>query len=155
MALAEKLKPPYRERMKHLISENHRVELVERYLEEIRRKKAHDPKYGAEAEYSKIGKLLYESHASSRDLLDNSIPELDLLVSLTKSDPQLAKNVYGARLSGGGFGGSVIVLARKGQGPEVARRLAADYKAKTPYTAQILVAGSGGTLDCPAIYRKP
>ncbi|MEM7672352.1 MAG: galactokinase [Verrucomicrobiota bacterium] len=51
-----------------------------------------------------LGSLLYASHESSRDLFENSIQELDTLVELLKAQPE----VYGARLSGGGFGGMVL-----------------------------------------------
>jgi len=56
------------------------------------------------------GKLLTESHNSSRDLFENSCPELDLIVANAITQ----KGVYGARLSGGGFGGSAIILCDKG-----------------------------------------
>ena len=53
------------------------------------------------------GVLLRESHASLRDDYEVSIPELDLLVDLA-----IDAGALGARLLGGGFGGSVLVLAR-------------------------------------------
>ena len=52
------------------------------------------------------GELLRESHASLRDDYEVSIPELDLLVELA-----IDAGALGARLLGGGFGGSVLVLA--------------------------------------------
>ena len=39
--------------------------------------------------------------------------------------------VYGARLTGGGFGGSVVVLAAAGTGRSVGQRIAAGYRART------------------------
>ncbi|MGB0372904.1 MAG: galactokinase [Opitutales bacterium] len=51
-----------------------------------------------------LGQLLFASHESSRDLFENSTPELDFLVEQLKNQPE----VYGARLSGGGFGGVVF-----------------------------------------------
>lgn len=53
-----------------------------------------------------LGKLLTDSHRSSRDLFENSSPELDFLVDSLTDFP----GVYGARLIGGGFGGSVMAL---------------------------------------------
>lgn len=53
-----------------------------------------------------VGQLLVESHESSRTLFENSCPELDTLVELLSEEPE----VYGARLSGGGFGGAVMAL---------------------------------------------
>ncbi len=53
-----------------------------------------------------FGKLMFESHDSSRRNFENSCPELDALVDAATAVP----GVLGARLSGGGFGGSVVVL---------------------------------------------
>lgn len=53
-----------------------------------------------------IGNTLNQSHASLRDYYDVSTPEVELLVQIITADPQ----VYGARLMGGGFGGSVLAL---------------------------------------------
>jgi galactokinase len=49
-----------------------------------------------------------ESHASSRTLLGNSTPALDLLVELALGIP----GCLGARLTGGGFGGATVSLVR-------------------------------------------
>lgn len=56
-----------------------------------------------------FGDLMYQSHESSRTLFENSAEELDLAVSAAKE-----AGAPGARLSGGGWGGSLIVLARAG-----------------------------------------
>jgi len=53
-----------------------------------------------------VGKLLVQSHQSSRELFENSCPELDYLVDRLVKLP----GVYGARLTGGGFGGAVMAL---------------------------------------------
>lgn len=55
---------------------------------------------------SGFGKLMFESHDSSRRNFENSCPELDTLVDAATAVP----GVLGARLSGGGFGGSVVAL---------------------------------------------
>jgi galactokinase len=55
-----------------------------------------------------FGQLLYASHESSRLHFENSCPELDMLVDIASSVP----GVYGARLSGGGFGGATLTLMR-------------------------------------------
>ena len=52
--------------------------------------------------------------------------ETDLLVELL-SDPALGDDVYGARMTGGGFGGSVIALVRAGASTAIAQRVAAAY----------------------------
>ncbi|MFH8221676.1 galactokinase [Streptomyces sp. NPDC018057] len=56
-----------------------------------------------------IGPVLTEGHASLRDDFRVSCPELDLVV-----DTALAAGALGARMTGGGFGGSAIVLAEEG-----------------------------------------
>ena len=47
--------------------------------------------------------------------------------------------VFGARLTGGGFGGSVVVLVRRGDERRVAAALAAGYQAKIGREAEVLV----------------
>ena len=74
-----------------------------------------------------LGALFAASHASQRDDYQVSIPEIDLLVALAEREP----DIYGARLTGGGFGGSVVLLARAGAGRSTAERLAAAYAAKS------------------------
>jgi galactokinase len=83
----------------------------------------------------KLGELFYASHASMRDDYQVSIPEIDLIVELAQSDP----DVYGARLTGGGFGGSVVMLARTGTGSTVAERIASAYAKRSGQQPRILV----------------
>jgi len=79
-------------RAHHVISECARVKAVELALEEN--------------DVAEVGRLLYASHASSRDDFENSIPELDFLVDQLHEDD----SVWGARLTGGGFGGAVMAV---------------------------------------------
>lgn len=55
---------------------------------------------------ARVGRLLTASHRSSQHLFENSTPALDRLVDLLEKQP----GVYGARLTGGGFGGAVMAL---------------------------------------------
>jgi galactokinase len=73
-----------------------------------------------------VGRLLFASHRSSRTWFDNSRAELDFLVDCLESE----KGVYGARLTGGGFGGAVMALTSDGFGPEGAHRVEEAYLAK-------------------------
>ena len=57
-----------------------------------------------------VGKYLYESHYSLRDNYEVSCSEIDFIIS----EFEKSSNVYGARIVGAGFGGSVIVLADVG-----------------------------------------
>ena len=55
-----------------------------------------------------VGEVLLEGHASLRDLFEVSVPELDTIV---ESAARLrSEGCFGARMTGGGFGGSAIVL---------------------------------------------
>lgn len=77
-----------------------------------------------------VGRLLTASHQSSRTLFENSTPELDTLVELLVAQP----GVYGARLTGGGFGGAVMALTNgafaEGQAAKVAEAYAARHGSK-------------------------
>src|SRR5262249_47996556 len=53
-----------------------------------------------------VGRLINESHVSLRDLFEVSVKELDIMADLAQQEP----GCYGARMMGGGFGGSVIAL---------------------------------------------
>jgi galactokinase len=55
-----------------------------------------------------LGKLMYESHFSLRDDYEVSCRELDLLVEIA----QRTDGVYGARMTGGGFGGCTVNLVQ-------------------------------------------
>ncbi|CAL9486241.1 galactokinase [Streptomyces sp. enrichment culture] len=77
--------------VRHIVTENERVERVVSLLES--------------GDTRAIGPVLVEGHASLRDDFRISCPELDLVV-----DTALAAGALGARMTGGGFGGSAIVL---------------------------------------------
>src|SRR5689334_15748651 len=84
-------------RARHVVTENARV------LEAVGALEADDAE--------RLGALLVRSHASLRDDYEVSSPELDLLVDLATADP----DVWGARLTGGGFGGSIVAAAHAGR----------------------------------------
>ncbi len=73
-----------------------------------------------------FGALMYDSHASSRVLFNNSCDELDAVVDAARSLP----DVLGARLSGGGFGGSVVALTHPDRAESAASKLAEAYAAR-------------------------
>lgn len=55
-----------------------------------------------------VGQLMHQSHQSLRDLFEVSTPEIDRLVDIAMS----VEGVYGSRITGGGFGGCTVTLAR-------------------------------------------
>lgn len=73
-----------------------------------------------------FGALMFDSHESSRQCFENSCPELDCLVERARELP----GVLGARLSGGGFGGSVVVLLRSDAADTTAAALRQTYAAR-------------------------
>ncbi len=79
-----------------------------------------------------VGELMKASHMSSRLLFENSCPEIDFLVTELSAQP----NVYGARLSGGGFGGIAIALTNEkfseSQAEEIARKFEKKFERKAP-----------------------
>ncbi len=107
-------------RARHVVSENKRV------FEAVGAIK--------EKDLNRLGRLFAQSHASMRDDYDVSIPEIDLLVSLCMKDP----SVYGARLTGGGFGGSIVCLTKKGQQQAVAEKVLKAYHEQTKEKATVL-----------------
>jgi galactokinase len=70
-----------------------------------------------------------------RDDFEVSTPEIDLLVELARRDAA----IFGARLTGGGFGGAVVMFARTGQGRRAGERIALDYAMQSGRTPTILV----------------
>lgn len=115
------LPAPFARRARHVVTENQRVH------DAVAALKACEPK--------RLGELFYQSHASMRDDYQVSIPEIDLLVELCQGQA----SVYGARLTGGGFGGSIVAIAEKGSGATTAARVRDAYSAKTGEKATILV----------------
>lgn len=83
-------------RAEHIVRENRRVE---RAAELFRR-----------GEIEEVGELFYVSHSSLRDLYEVSSPELDFLVEFARSE-----GIPGARMTGGGFGGSTVHLVPEGR----------------------------------------
>lgn len=90
-ALARLADDTIRRRVRHVVTENRRVERVIELLDAGRPRA--------------IGPVLTEGHTSLRDDFEVSCPELDLVVSAA-----WAGGALGARMTGGGFGGSAIVL---------------------------------------------
>jgi galactokinase len=73
---------------------------------------------------------MYESHSSLRDDYEVSCTELDVLVNWAQSLGP-AGGVYGARMTGGGFGGCTVSLVRSDRVTDVADDLARKYTAQT------------------------
>lgn len=80
-----------------------------------------------------FGKRMLETHAGLRDLYQVSVPELDTLVEIATSLP----GCYGARITGGGFGGCSINLVRGEDAPVFIEQLKAGYQQATGRQADV------------------
>ncbi len=74
-------------------------------------------------DYDRCGKLMLASHASLRDDYAVSCAELDALVDIAQAVP----GVYGARMTGGGFGGCIVALAQASAVEPLTRAIAREY----------------------------
>ncbi|HVU37204.1 MAG TPA: galactokinase [Opitutales bacterium] len=86
-----------------------------------------------------VGKWLVASHQSSRELFENSCPELDFLVDRLVKLP----GVYGARLTGGGFGGAVMALTTPEFTATVAAPVTAAYAREFGHEPVVFTARTG------------
>jgi galactokinase len=108
----DKLSADAYNRAKHVIEEIARVDLTVKSLEN--------------GDLTTVGGLLTASHRSSQHFFGNSTEELDFLVDkLTTTE-----HVFGARLTGGGFGGAVMALTGDSFGEAQAHAVAAAYEKK-------------------------
>lgn len=114
----------------HITGENARVRKVETALDN--------------GDLAAVGAALYASHESSRINFENSVPALDYLVEQLAKQPE----VYGARLTGGGFGGAVMAFTSADFGPTQAAVIAEAYRAKFDREPTVLHtrAGEGARL---------
>jgi len=108
-------------RCRHVVTENQRVLDAAKALQ------------SADAE--RFGHLMYRSHTSLRDDYEVSCRELDLLVDLASS----RQGVYGARMTGGGFGGCTVNLVRADASTSFQEYLAKAYWEATGITPEIYV----------------
>jgi galactokinase len=125
LELASRIPPAPRRRAEHVLRENARV-LAGRAA-------------GERGDLEELGRLMLASHASSRDLLGNSSPELDVLVEEASRLP----GFLGGKLTGGGFGGATVNLVAPASAAAFSPALAARYHARTGRDARLLESGIG------------
>jgi galactokinase len=117
----ERLPDPLGRRARHVVTEDERVLEAVAALER--------------ADLPRLGELFRASHDSMRDDFEVSVPDVDRLVELAQAD----EDVYGARMTGGGFGGAVVILARRGQGRAAGERIARAYARQSGRKPTLLV----------------
>ncbi|HKU80610.1 MAG TPA: galactokinase [Candidatus Tumulicola sp.] len=108
-AHAGEMTPLLQRRARHVVSENARVLDAADYL-----------RCG---NVSGAGALMNESHDSLRDDYEVSCTELDAMVAIAR----VCEGVYGARMTGGGFGGCTVNLVDRAAVPAFRRRVIAEY----------------------------
>ena len=85
-----------RRRARHVVNENERVR---QFADALRR-----------GDYPELGRLMAEGHASLRDDFDTSTEQMDAAVDQLNAAP----GVFGARMTGGGFGGCLVAICEPG-----------------------------------------
>jgi galactokinase len=108
-------------RCRHVITENARVLAAAEALDQ------HD--------LQRFGELMAESHLSLRDDYEVSSRELDLMVDLARQ----VEGVYGARMTGGGFGGSTVNLVDVERVEDFKQRVPKEYRQITAMKPEIYV----------------
>ncbi len=112
-------------RAKHIVTENARV------LKAVNAMRADD--------VVTLGKLFNESHASLRDDFEVTNDELNWIVEAAQSRAEC----FGARMTGGGFGGCAVALVRKDSADAFAQAVGAEYRARSGKEAAIFVSEAG------------
>ena len=113
------MKPESLRRCRHVITEDDRV------LAAVEAFKAHD--------LARFGQLMYAAQLSFRDDFEASCPEIDTLIDLANQQP----GCFGARLTGGGFGGCTVNLVAADHAAAFVAAMRAGYLAATGITAEI------------------
>jgi galactokinase len=124
--VAGRLKDAPLRRARHVVGESARVAAA---VEALRA-----------ADLVKVGQLMNESHESSRTLFENSCEELDFLAAEARTIP----GCLGARLTGGGFGGAVLALVRRGTEDDFVKSIGDCVGRAWGRVPQTLVTGAGG-----------
>jgi galactokinase len=90
----------------------------------------------AKNDFEALGPLMAASHDSLRDDFEVSCVELDLMVEIARAIGR-SGGVIGARMTGGGFGGSTVTLCESSKAREIAATLSGKYHEATGITPQI------------------
>ncbi len=116
---------------KEVMRARHVVGEIDRTLEAVTSLEVHD--------YDTFGQLMYASHASLRDDYEVSCEELDAVVELARP----CKGVYGARMTGGGFGGCAIILAVSEHADAIIQAVGAGFAKKFGRVCPIFATRAG------------
>jgi len=123
-SIADRLDERPRRRARHVVTENARVLAAGQAFRS--------------GDGRRVGELLYASHASLRDDYQVSCPELDLLVEIAAK----VDGVYGARMTGGGFGGCAVAIATQAGAEGLQAAVAGNYNAVQVKPARVILTGA-------------
>lgn len=110
--LGQELPPPLYTRCRHVVTENRRVVESAEFLKQN--------------DLEAFGRLMNASHQSLQEDYEVSSPELDLLVETA----QETNGVFGARMTGAGFGGCAVCLAHESALPSLEKHLKSRYSSQ-------------------------
>lgn len=131
-AAGDRLDAVIMKRARHVVTENQRTTAAATALN-----KRH---------YEEAGRLMLQSHESLRDDYEVSCAELDFLVERAME----AKGVYGARMTGGGFGGCIVALVQPRAAAGLTEHLTAAYSERfniKPTIISTVAAGAAGVVQ--------
>jgi galactokinase len=128
LALKDQIDPEAAKRATHVVGEIHRVEEGVKLL--------------AKGKVEAFGQFLFDSHETSRTAFENSCPELDTVVEAARTAGAL-----GARLSGGGWGGSVVALVHESDAETICAKIIATCKEQgLEPTAEVILPSAGARI---------
>jgi galactokinase len=100
-------------------------------------------------DWAELGRLMYASHESLRRDYEVSCPELDAVVAIAREIGE--GSVFGARMTGGGFGGCAIALVRGADADRLGEVFRADYRRRTGRDPEIVATQpAGGATILPS-----
>ncbi len=129
-----------KDRVKHAIYENARVQQFITAIKNVDNDPDHTPDYLREA-----GNLMYESNTSYRDLAGLGSPEVDGLVNIARKIGKRG-GIYGAKITGGGGGGTVALLCHGNVESSLTQILAA-YKLAWGIDAELIRGNAAGAFE--------
>jgi galactokinase len=97
-------------------------------------------------DWPELGRLMYASHESLRDLYQVSCTELDTVVSIAQEIGE-AGGVFGCRMTGGGFGGCAVALVRSAEGARLADAFRTQYQRQTGIVPEVLATAPAGGAE--------
>lgn len=119
--ISKKLPKKYISKIRHVAHENHRVLQAAAAMQQN--------------DIIKLGKLMNESHLSLKNDYEVSNQQLDTMVALAQN----FSGCYGARMTGGGFGGCAVAIVKPDKAQEFKQQITAQYHQATNLKPQLYI----------------